>query len=123
MVIICLLWGLVAADSLWYLLLLLSAVTFFKMRKTKDQQKCILQPVELCLLVLGITEAALYFKSTYPANSAQFPLICLTFIFLWFLMRLWIVENNRKRLIFSVLTATGGLLAIVTIIFFVNYWI
>ena len=118
-VIICLLWGLIATDSLWMILLLLCGVAFFKKKKIR----IILQPVDLCLLIVGITEAVLYFQSTYPANSVHFPLICLTFILLWFIMRLWIVEDNQKQLIFSILTATGGILAIITIFFFISFMV
>ena len=118
----CILAGLLAADTLWWILLPVGVLTTFMMRKLNTQMFFQFQAVDLALALIGICETVLYFCSTYQANSIQFPLICLTFIFLWFCMRLWINEINQKHLILGLLTATGGVLALLTMIFFAFYW-
>ena len=120
--IICILFGLLAAENLWWVLLLLWGLMLYYRRKINLNTKIGFRTIDLCLIILGITETVLYFCSTYPANSSHFPLICLTFIFLWFCLNLLVVKNNQKHLILGILTATGGVLALLTMFFFAFFW-
>lgn len=120
--IICILFGMLAAENLWWMLLLLWGLIFYNSRKINLNEKFDFQAIDLCLVIIGIAETVLYFFSTYSANSVHFPLVCLTFIFLWFCLRLWIVEINQKHLILGILTALGGVLALLTMFFFAFFW-
>jgi len=121
--IVCILFGMIAAENLWWVLLLLWGLMLYYRRKINLNEKYGFRTIDLCLVILGITETILYFRSTYPANSVHFPLICLTFIFLWFCLNLLIVKNNQKHLILGMLTALGGVLALLTMFFFAFFWI
>lgn len=121
--IICIFFGMLAAENLWWMLLLLWGLIFYNSRKIYLNEKFDFRTIDLCLTFIGISETILYFFSTYSANSVHFPLVCLTFIFLWFCLRLWIVEINQKHLILGILTALGGVLALLTMCFFAFFWI
>ena len=120
---VCLLWGILAAESLWLVLIPVWVLTIYHTRKLNSCESIRLQAVDLSLLIVGLSEIVLYFFSTYPANSSQFPLICLTFIFLWFCMRQWLIEAYQKHLILCILSAIGGVLAIFTLFFFLFYFV
>ena len=120
--IICILFGMIAAESLWWVLLLLWGLMLYFRRKIKLNEKFSFRTIDICLIILGVTETILYFFSTYPANSVHYPLICLTFIFLWFCLNLLIVKINQKHLILGILTALGGILALLTMFFFAFFW-
>ncbi len=121
-VAICILWGLIAAESLWWGLLLLWMSTWFYMRKYTSPKTIRMQTVDLGLIGIGMAEVILYFWSTYPANSVRFPLVCLTFILLWFYLRQWIGESSGKQILVF-LTVIGGLLGLFTLFFFIFYWV
>ena len=120
-VVICILWGLLAAESLGWFLILVWAFTVFRAKKNHSRTYLRFQAVDAAIALIGVSEMVLYFRSTYQANSIHFPLICLTFIFLWFYMRQWIVADKQKQLILGVLTAIGGALSIFTLFFFAFY--
>ena len=78
--IICILFGLLSAEFLWWVLLPVWALVIYHTRKLYSQESIKLQVLDLCLLIIGLSEIILYFCSTYIANSIQYPLICLSFI-------------------------------------------
>jgi O-antigen ligase/tetratricopeptide (TPR) repeat protein len=119
--VLCVLWGLLMASSLWWGLLPVYLLMLLRFRKTDEPYQ--LQKTDIAIWLIAVAEALLYFWSSYPANSVSFPLVFLCFTLLWFFLQQRMREPAQQQFMLSGLAAIGGLLALFTLFFFLFYWV
>ncbi|MDR0814859.1 MAG: O-antigen ligase family protein, partial [Bacteroidales bacterium] len=119
---ICLMiWGLLAASSLWWGLCPFCILIFMWKRSSHPPFRMDIIDMAVCLIAFA--EVILFFCSPYQANSLAFPLIFLSFALFWLFLRNRIYSPAVQDLLLFVLTAIGGMLAILTLFFFLFYWV